>query len=1047
MKRPTLFWSLMTFILIAGVLAFLQMPKLEDPAVSVKQAMVIVPYPGATAHEVELKVAQTMEDELRALPNVKKIKSECQNGMATITVEFQMTVLQKDLEQHFDLLRRKVNDSRSKLPQDCYDPIVIDDMMDVYGIFYAFTGEGYSYPELYKYAKLIRRELLGVKGVKRILITGNRDEVIQITLSKEKIARNGIIPTQIMMSLQNAGKTVNAGSYQNESDRLPLHVSSAVTDEKDIRNLLIRTPQGKTIRLGDIAQIERTYSEPQRNGFFVDGKPALAICLTMEENAIVPDVGKAVEKRLAEIMPQIPVGMEMEKIFFQPDKVDEAISSFMVNLVESVLIVILILIFTMGFRSGLIIGFGLILTIAVSFPILLMCGTTLQRISLGAFIVAMGMLVDNAIVIMDGILIDKARGVGPKTYLYRIGQHTAMPLLGATLIAVSTFLAVYLSPDSAGEYAGDLFLVLCVSLLASWILALTQVPVCAKSWLPTREKKTQQPQIYHSPIHRFIRRTISLLVEYKKTTLATAFILLALCIFGMTKVKNLFFPDFDYKQFIVEYFLPSQTDPDRVQKDLLEMSALLKKNPAIERVAASMGSAPAHYCLVRPMTSGGDCYGELMVDCKDYETVVEQIPAVRKLLRERYPDAYIRIRKYNFSIASSHTVEVEFSGPDPAILRKLSQQAEDIMRRCPYVDPYSVGNNWKPKGKTLTADYVREDALRSGIERSDVGNALLAATDGLPVGVLNDQDRTVLIHLLVRNADESRITNLNDIPVWSTLNLRMDDDALKGVLTGSTKTDELQDQLFRSVPLGNVARQIRLDWEDNYIYRLNGQRAIEAECDPNTDLYEATPAKVVASIQKEIESIPLPDGYKMRWVGEGELQGEAIGNLMKYLPVTLFIILGILLLLFNSWKKVILILLCFPFVFCGITPALLLFRQPFTFMAIIGMMGLIGMMVKNAIVLVDEINRLQQEEHLHPYHAVVEATVSRVRPVLMASLTTIVGMIPLVNDPMYGSMAITIMGGLTVGTLITLVLLPIFYTALFHIHKPNSMSNPSSIQS
>ncbi len=1046
MKRPTLFWSLMTFILIAGVLAFLQMPKLEDPAVSVKQAMVIVPYPGATAHEVELKVAQTMEDELRALPNVKKIKSECQNGMATFTVEFQMTVLQKDLEQHFDLLRRKVNDSRSKLPQDCYDPIVIDDMMDVYGIFYAFTGEGYSYPELYKYAKLIRRELLGVKGVKRILITGNRDEVIQITLSKEKIARNGIIPTQIMMSLQNAGKTVNAGSYQNESDRLPLHVSSAVTDEKDIRNLLIRTPQGKTIRLGDIAQIERTYSKPQRNGFFVDGKPALAICLTMEENAIVPDVGKAVEKRLAEIMPQIPAGMEMEKIFFQPDKVDEAISSFMVNLVESVLIVILILIFTMGFRSGLIIGFGLILTIAVSFPILLMCGTTLQRISLGAFIVAMGMLVDNAIVIMDGILIDKARGLAPKTYLYRIGQHTAMPLLGATLIAVSTFLAVYLSPDSAGEYAGDLFLVLCVSLLASWILALIQVPVCAKSWLPVREKTTQQPQIYHSPIHRFIRRTISLLVEYKKTTLATAFILLALCIFGMTKVKNLFFPDFDYKQFIVEYFLPSQTDPDRVRKDLLEISALLKKNPAIERVAASMGSAPAHYCLVRPMTSGGDCYGELMVDCKDYETVVAQIPAIRKLLRERYPDAYIRIRKYNFSIASSHTVEVEFSGPDPAILRKLSQQAEDIMRRCPYVDPYSVGNNWKPEGKTLTADYVREDALRSGIERSDVGNALLAATDGLPVGVLNDQDRTVLIHLLVRNADGSRITNLNDIPVWSTLNLRMDDNELKGLLTGSTKMDELQDQLFRSVPLGNVARQIRLDWEDNYIYRLNGQRAIEAECDPNTDLYEATPAKVVASIQKEIEDIPLPDGYKMRWVGEGELQGEAIGNLMKYMPVTLFIILGILLLLFNSWKKVILILLCFPFVFCGITPALLLFRQPFTFMAIIGMMGLIGMMVKNAIVLVDEINRLQQEEHLHPYHAVVEATISRVRPVLMASLTTIVGMIPLVNDPMYGSMAITIMGGLTVGTLITLVLLPIFYTALFHIHKPNSMSNPSSKQ-
>ena len=1047
-KRPTLFWSLMIGILIAGVLSFLQMPKLEDPAVSVKQAMVIVPYPGANAHEVELKVAQTLEEELRALPNVKKIKSECQNGMAMFTVEFQMTVLQKDLEQHFDLLRRKVNDSRSKLPQDCYDPIVVDDMMDVYGIFYAFKGDGYSYPELYKYAKLIRRELLGVKGVKRILISGNRDEVINITLSKEKIARNGIIPTQIMMSLQSAGKTVNAGSYLNGSDRIQLHVGSAVTDEADIRNLLISTPQGKQIRLEDVAKIERTYSEPQRNGFFVDGQPALAICLTLEENAIVPDVGKAVDERLAEIMQQVPVGMETEKIFFQPDKVDEAISSFMVNLVESVLIVILVLVFTMGFRSGIIIGFGLILTIAVSFPILLMCGTTLQRISLGAFIVAMGMLVDNAIVIMDGILIDKKRGLGPKTYLYRIGEHTAMPLLGATLIAVSTFLAVYLSPDSAGEYACDLFLVLCVSLLSSWVLALTQVPICAKSWLPLHEnQKDGKQEVHNSPVHRFIRRSIGFLIGHKKTTLVTATAILALCIFGMTRVKNLFFPDFDYKQFIVEYYLPAQTDPNRMRQDLQEMSELLRQNPAIERVAASMGSAPAHYCLVRPMTSGGDCYGELMVDCKDYQTVVEQIPSVRKLLRERYPDAYIRIRKYNFSIASSHTVEVEFSGPDPAVLRELSRQAEDIMRRCPYVDAYSVGNNWKPKGKALIADYVREDALRSSIERSDVGNALLAATDGMPVGVLNDQDRTVLINLLVRNSDGSRIADLNDIPVWSTLNLRMSENDLKGIMTGSKGMDELQDNLFRSVPLGNVARNIRLDWEENYIYRLNGQRAIEAECDPNTDLYDATPAKVVASIRPEIEAIPLPAGYSMRWVGEGELQGDAIGNLLKYLPITIFIILIVLLLLFNSWRKVSLILLCFPFVFCGITPALLLFRQPFTFMAIIGMMGLIGMMVKNAIVLVDEINRLQTEEHYHPYHAVVEATVSRVRPVLMASLTTIVGMVPLVNDPMYGSMAITIMGGLTVGTLITLILLPIFYTALFRIHKPEPKSNLTHLHS
>ncbi len=1013
LQRPRIFWSLVAAIMIAGVLSFRQMPKLEDPAVAVKQAMVVAVYPGASAHEVELKVAQLLEDELRTMPGVKKVKTECDNGMATFTVEYKMTVPEKQMEQCFDLLRRKMSDVSQKLPQGCYAPMVIDDMMDVYGILYAFTSDGYDYPEMYKYAKYIRRALLQVKGVKRINIVGNRDEVINIILPKEQIARNGIFPTQIMMALQSAGKTVNAGKYQTEDERIALYVSAESADEKDIADIMIQTLDGKRMRLGDVARVERGYSTPQRNGFFVNGKPALALCITMDNDAIVPDVGKAVDARLAEAMKEVPVGMSTQKIFFQPDKVSEAISSFMWNLLESVVIVILVLIFTMGLRSGLIIGFGLVLTVAVSFPILLMCGTTLQRISLGAFIVAMGMLVDNAVVIMDGILIDKKRGLGPKTYLYRIGQHTALPLLGATVIAASTFLCVYLSPDSSGEYAHDLFLVLCVSLLASWVLALVQVPMCAKAWLPAREPKHEkgEGQVMNSPMHRFVRRTISLLVGYKTATIACAFGLLCLCLFGMTRVKNLFFPDFNYRQFVVECFFPADTDADAVRDRMLEMSALVAQNPAVEDVAVSQGSAPARYCLVRPMTAGGDCYGELMVDCKDYDTVVKEIPGIRRMLREKYPEAYIRIRKYNFSISTTHTVEVEFAGPDPEVLRSLSAQAEAIMRQSKYVDPYSVQNNWKPKGKSIVAEYSRPDAIRAGVERSDVGNALQAATDGMTVGVMNDQDRMVMVNLQVRNADGSRIQNVSDIPVWSLKSLR-------------------------ATPLSNVTSAVTLGWDEDMVLRNNGQRVIEAECDPNPDLDEATPAKVVADIQEAVEAIPLPEGYQMRWVGEGEIQGEAIGNLMKYVPVTMFIILAILLFLFNSWRKVGLILLCFPFVFCGITPALLLSGQPMTFMAIIGLQGLIGMMIKNAIVLVDEINRLQREEKALPFTAVVEATVSRVRPVLMASLTTIVGMLPLVTDPMYGSMAILIMGGLMMGTVITLVLLPIFYSALFRIRRP-----------
>lgn len=1038
-KRPTLFWSLMVGILLAGIFAFTRMPKLEDPAVAVKQAMVMVPYMGASAHEVELKVAQVMEDELRTLPDVRKITTECHDGMAQFTVEFNMSVPNAEVEQHFDQLRRKTHDVESKLPQGCYSPIVVDDMMDVYGIFYAFTGDGYTYPELYKYAKMIRRELLAVKGVKRVNLVGNRDEVINITLSKEKIARNGVIPTQIMMALQNAGKTVNAGAYETGGDKIQLRVNEAIEDERDIENLMFSTFDGKQLRIGDIATVERTYAEPQTYGFFVNGKPAIAICLAMQADAIVPDVGELVDAKLAETMQRVPAGMETEKIFFQPDKVTTAINSFMVNLVESVLIVIIALIFTMGFRSGLIIGFGLILTISVSFPILLTLGTTLQRISLGAFIIAMGMLVDNAIVIMDGILVDKRRGMAPDVYLYRIGRNTAMPLLGATIIAAATFLAIYLSPGSTGEYAGDLFLVICVSLLASWVLALVQVPMCAKQMFAKdaiiNKEATPEGQLMNSPVHRFVRGSISFLIGYKKTTITLAFVVLFTCFFGMTKVKNLFFPDFDYSQFIVEYWLPSQSSPDRVKHDLLEMSDWLQENPKVTRVAASMGSVPAHYCLVRPMTAGGNCYGELMVDCKDYKTVVEQIPAIRDTLRTRYPDAYIRIRKYNFSITTTHTVEAQFAGPDPAVLRDLASQAEEVMRRCPYVDPYSVQNNWKPKGKTLVADYVRQDALRSGIERSDVGNALMAATDGMTVGVINDQDRSVMINLMVRNADGTKIQDLREIPVWSTMNMHVTNEDLQSVMRGTKGAEQIQDDIYKSVPLGNVTSDVRLSWDEEMVIRVNGQRTIEAECDPNPYLDEATPAKVLASIQEEIEQIPLPTGYSLKWVGEIDTQEEANENLLGFLPLTFFIILLILLLLFNNWKKVLLILVCFPFVFCGITPSLLGFGQPFTFMAIIGMMGLIGMMVKNAIVLMDEIGRLQEEEHKAPYVAVVEATVSRVRPVLMASLTTIIGMVPLLGDPMYGSMAICIMGGLAMGTIITLILFPLFYTAAFHIKK------------
>ena len=520
-ERPTLMWSFMAAILIAGLLSFIGMPKLEDPVVPVKQAVVMVARPGASVHEMELQVAQQVEESLRTLPDVRKVMTDCQQGQATFTVEFEETVLMDEIEQHFDILRRRVNDLQQSLPPGCVASLVLDDQMDIFGIFYSLQGDGYTSSELYDYAKLIRRELLGVKGIKRVSIYGDREETVNIVLDKSKIAANGLLPTQIMMALQDVCNPVDAGKVNAGSSKLAVRIDTMVCTVEDIKNIYLPTIDGSRVKLSDVAKVERNYASPQRNGFFVNGKPALAICMAMEEDVVVPDVGKAADQKLAEVFENIPAGITTEKIFFQPDKVNEAINSFLLNLVESVLIVILLLVFSMGWRGGVIIGTGLVLTIAASFPLLMQMGTTLQRISLGAFIIAMGMLVDNSIVVMDGILKDRKRRLPESNYLYRTGKLTAMPLLGATIIAASTFISVFLSPDSTGEYARDLFLVLAVSLLVSWIFALIQVPFFTKLFfkeenvvgINTNNELEENKMLYNGVFYRLVRNAVIWICE------------------------------------------------------------------------------------------------------------------------------------------------------------------------------------------------------------------------------------------------------------------------------------------------------------------------------------------------------------------------------------------------------------------------------------------------------------------------------------------------------------------------------------------------------
>lgn len=1039
MQRRTLFWSLMLLIVAAGVLTYLRMPKLEDPAVSVKQASVVVLYPGADARRVEKDVVTVLEEQLRTLPDVKKISSTVKPGQALIQVEFNFETPIEEVEQHFDLVRRKVSDAEMLLPPGIMSPIVIDDMMDVYGIFYALSGDGYTIEEIETFAKTLKREIMTVQGVKRVNIGGLQREVIDIAFTPEQIRQNGMLPMLIAGALQSSTKAINAGKIANGDDRLSVNVTNGAATVEEISDIVITLPDGKKTRIGDIAHVSRHEASAATGGFYLNGKQAAVILVAMENSAVVPDVGAKVDDIVNSTLSRLPVGLTIDKEFFQPDQVNEAVSSFIINLIESVLIVIFVLMIAMGWRAGLIIGMGLILTVLLSFPILSTLGTTLQRISLGAFIIAMGMLVDNAVVIMDGIMVDRKKGLPKSEYLYRIGKQTAMPLLGATVIAAATFLPIFLTSGTVGEFAGDLFLVICVSLLVSWVLALIQVPVCADQWLdPNNIKGDLEGEPKLNRAQRTVKKIIEYLIRHKAVAVTAAVVLLGGAAGGVFMVKNVFFPDFNYDQFVLECYYPPESNPDAVRERMFELSDSIMADKDVRNVAISLGGAPGRYCLVRPIPEGGDDYAEFIVQCKDYHAVQRLAKEMTTKLREIAPEAYIRARKYNFSVSSSHLVEVEFAGPDANELRRLSDEAARIMRNSPYVDPYTVQTNWNNPSRQLSVGYSARSAARAGVNREDVGNALMAATDGYTVGAISDKDNLIPINIVIRDNEGRRLSDLSNIPVWSMMNVNVSDKDIEGLMRGAVTKEDIQKKMFVTTTLANCVDSISTILDESLIYRYNGEAAIQVECDPDPYNPEATPDKLLKSVKSEIEKIKLPNGYKMRFVGENEVSDDAMGKVFQNIPAMVVILIIVLLLLFNDWRKLAVIILCFPFVLCGIVPALLLTDTPFTFLAILGLMGLVGMMMKNAIVLVDEINALTTKQRLELFPAIVQATLSRVRPVLLASLTTVAGMIPLVNDPMYGPLAVTVIGGLIVGTLVTLLFLPVLYSLFFKVKARKS---------
>lgn len=1023
---------LIVVLIVGGIFSFFSMSKLEDPEIRVKQALVVTVYPGASAHKVELEVTDVLEKEIRAMGDIASVESKSMNDLSIITVELETTVPPAELEQKWDILRRRVTNAALQLPDGAVTPVVKDDFGDVYGMFYAMTNDGLSDEEMVEYANLVKRELQDIPGVRRVDIYGDRKPCINIDFVQDKMANLGVHPAEILSTLNNQNKTVYSGYFKTGDKRLRVGVDDSYESISDIENLLIQGHENDQLRLKDVAAITRGYQDPSRNEMRYDGCRALGVSVSMEKGGNIVTLGEQVDLRLAQLKSsRIPVGIDFEKVFFQPDRVREAISTFMINLLESVLVVILVLMLAMGFRSGMIIGCGLVIIVLGAFVVLYLLDGTLQRVSLAALIVAMGMLVDNAIVIVDGILVDLKRGVPKPAALTNIGKKTAMPLLGATLIAILAFFPIFMSPDTVGEYVRDLFIVLAVSLLLSWVLALTQIPMHADRTLKVKNEHLTDDQVYGSRMYRLFRQFLTYMLFHKKLAVGVVVVLLALSAWCFRYIPQGFFPDLSYTQLYIEYKMPEGVTLEAVKKDIAGIESYLLSRPDITHVTSSFGGTPSRYNLVRSIALPAMSYGELIVDYTDAEALKASIPELQQYLTDHYPEAYVRIKRYNL-MYEDFPVELMFSGPDPAVLKELAAKAQQIMDDEPTAD--LVTRDWEPEMPVMMIDYYQPIARQAGLSRTDVGLSLLSATDGLPVGAYYEGTTSMPIYIKSVNNKGEEAENLENVPVWSVLPslAGLNGETMKGLLLGTVKKEDLLTEAVGSTPLTQATRGIRLAWEDPVVWRYNGQRAIKARCN---NVIGQTAENVRARLIPAIDTIPLPEGYTKQWLGEHKASSEAMRYLFKNVPWAIVMMIAILIALFKDFKKPAIIFLCLPLAAIGIVFGMLLSGKDFGFVAIVGALGLIGMMIKNGVVLLDEIN-LQLASGKDRLQALLDSSSSRFRPVMMASLTTILGMIPLLNDDLFGSLAVTIMGGLLVGTVITLVFIPVLY-ALFFPFKRN----------
>lgn len=998
LKNRALSWLLLALILLGGVVAYVGMGKLEDAPFTIKQAVVTTTYPGASPLEVQQQVTDVLEEAIQSLGELYYLKTENRAGLSKITVYVKKEIRADAMQQLWDKLRRKVSDAQGKLPAGASTSVVNDDFGDVLGVFYGLSSAVHTYRELEEQAERLKNELLAVPDVARVELYGVQNRTIEVEVDPSLLASSGLVMADIAAAFDRQNRIVDAGAVETAHNRLRIDAAGSFTTLEELENLTVTSRDGSYFRLGELAAVSESYVHPARSRMEMDGLPTIGIAISTVADGNVVDMAERVAARLSQLEQTMPEGYRLRTVYDQGHESSVANDGFVLNLLISVVTVIAVLLFFIGMKNGILIGSGLVFSIFGTLIYMYGTGIALQRMSLAAIIIAMGMLVDNAIVVYDATLVNMQRGMRKRTAILAAVGTTAMPLLGATLIAVLTFLPVHLSPHITGELLSSLFIVIAVSLLLSWVLAISQNVFFVQEFVRRPRPDELKGELFQGRMYDRFRRALRWTIRRRWFVLASMVVLLAASALSFRSIPQQFMPLLDKQYFSIDVWLPEGTRVEETSRQAEALAEKLMQHEGVRHVSTFVGQTPPRYYLANAAYGPQSNYAQCLVEAVSPSVARSMQVGLQDELSQTFSDALIRVNRFELNSIPQALIEARFCGDDPRVLDSLTSIAIDIMRRNPKV--MNARNEWGNKAMLVRAAYDPVKAGRLNLGKADLMTAVKSTNDGTPVGIYRDGDKQVPVLLRTVGGGQLSQAALEDLPVWNGRN---------------------------SAPLAQVTDSIGIGWEWPLVKTYNRRLSMAAQCDVQPG---HTMKEVHGEIRDEIERIGLPAGYSFFWDSQYKDQKEAMEALTKYFPLAIVFLVLILVALFGNFRQPSIIFLILPLSVIGVVVGMLVIGFQFGFFCIAGWLGLLGMIIKNVIVLLDEVN-IQRRAGVAPGEAIVEATVSRTRPVLMAAITTIFGSIPLLFDVVFGGMAATIVFGLSFATLLTLFVTPALYAVFY----------------